>query len=51
MQTDNQYTGKQLLILGGAVQCVKVVEAAKEMGVYTIVADQAENSPAKKLAD
>ena len=29
--------GKRLLFLGGAVQCCKVVEAAKRLGVYTIV--------------
>ena len=33
------YTNKKLLILCGNVVHVKVVKAAKEMGVYTIVTD------------
>lgn len=45
------YKGKRLLILGGAVQVLKVVEAAKEMGVHTIVTDILENGPAKLVAD
>lgn len=44
-------TGKKLLILGGTPQHCKLVTAAKEMGVYTIVTDYLENSPAKKIAD
>lgn len=47
----NQYVGKKLLILGGAAVHCKVVEAAKKMGIYTIVSDYLENSPAKKTAD
>lgn len=43
--------GKRLLILGGAVQVLKVVEAAKEMGVYTIVTDVLKDGPAKLAAD
>lgn len=45
--------GKKLLILCGNVVHVKVVEAAKEMGVYTIVTDTLplEEAPAKQLAD
>ena len=43
--------GKKLLILAGAAIHCKVVEAAKEMGVYTIVTDYLENSPAKLIAD
>ena len=43
--------GKRLLILGGAVQCLKVVEAAKKMGVHTIVTDISEDCPAKLAAD
>ena len=46
-----EFNSKRLLILGGAVQCLKVVEAAKEMGVYTIVTDILENGPAKLAAD
>ena len=42
---------KKLLILGGANVHVKVVKAAKEMGLYTIVTDYLENSPAKLIAD
>lgn len=43
--------GKRLLILAGAPVHCKVVEAAKAMGVTTIVTDYLENSPAKKIAD
>lgn len=42
---------KVLLILGGVYLHNKVVEAAKEMGVYTIVTDNIPDAPAKKLAD
>lgn len=45
------YAGKKLLILGGAGPHVKVVESAKEMGIFTIVADYLTNSPAKAIAD
>lgn len=45
------YTGKKLLILGGAGPHVKVVESAKEMGIVTIVADYLPDSPAKTIAD
>ena len=43
--------GKKLLILAGATVHCKVVEAAKAMGVYTIVTDYLDNSPAKAIAD
>lgn len=45
--------GKKLLILAGAGVHCKVVRAAKEMGVYTIVTDylEVEHSPAKQIAD
>lgn len=45
--------GKKLLVLAGASVHNKVVRAAKEMGVYTIVTDylEPELSPAKLLAD
>lgn len=43
--------GKKLLVLAGSALHNKVVRAAKEMGVYTIVTDYLEDSPAKKLAD
>ena len=42
---------KVLLILGGAYLHNKVVEAAREMGIYTIVSDNVPDAPAKKLAD
>ncbi len=48
------YKGKKLLILAGAGPHAKVVESAKEMGIYTIVADYlpaSEHSPAKLIAD
>lgn len=45
------FKGKKLLILGGAALHKKVVEAAKEMEVYTIVTDNIPNSPAKLIAD
>lgn len=44
----DDYQGKKLLILGGAYLHNKVVEAAHEMGIYTIVTDNVPNSPAKK---
>lgn len=43
--------GKKLLVLAGAGVHNKVVMAAKEMGLYTIVTDNLEDSPAKKIAD
>lgn len=43
--------GKKLLILAGAGVHNKVVRAAKEMGIYTIVTDYLEDSPAKLIAD
>lgn len=45
--------GKKLLILAGADVHIKVVRAAKELGVYTIVTDylNPEDSPAKQEAD
>lgn len=47
------FSGKKLLVLCGNVVHVKVVQAAKEMGVYTIVTDglSLEDAPAKKIAD
>lgn len=46
-------TGKKLLILAGAALHKKIVKAAKELGVYTIVTDnlKPEDSPAKLIAD
>lgn len=47
------FTGKKLLILGGANQHLKYVETAKEMGIHTIVTDYLEpsDSPAKLISD
>lgn len=47
------FKGKKLLILGGAFQHCKLVEAAKEMGVITYVSDYLplEKAPAKQVAD
>ena len=45
--------GKRILILGGGSVHNKVVEAAKELGVYSIVADyyDEDKAPAKRIAD
>lgn len=45
--------GKKLLVLAGADVHVKVVKAAKELDVYTIVTDYLDlkDSPAKQIAD
>lgn len=43
--------GKKLLILGGTPQHCKLVRAAMEMGVYTIVTDYLPDSAAKKICD
>ena len=45
--------GKKLLVLGGAFQHCKLVEAAKELGVITYVTDYLplEKAPAKQIAD
>lgn len=43
--------GKKLLVMGGISLSCDIVEKAKEMGVYVIVTDYLENSPAKKIAD
>ena len=53
MKSDEDLKGKKLLILAGADVHVKVVNAAKELGVYTIVTDylSPQDSPAKLIAD
>ena len=43
--------GKRLLILGGAAQCRKVVDAAKELGIYTIITDISPNKGTAEAAD
>jgi len=50
---DKELKGKKLLILAGADVHIKIVKAAKELGVYTIVTDylEPEDSPAKLIAD
>lgn len=47
------FTSKRLLILCGNVVHCKVVKAAKDMGIYTIVTDNVpiEHAPAKQMAD
>lgn len=42
---------KKLLILGGFPQMIEIIAAAKEMGIYVIVADRDPGSPSKKFAD
>ena len=42
---------KKLLILGGFPQMIDIVMTAKQMGVYTIVADRDPASPTKRFAD
>lgn len=42
---------KKVLILGGANQHVKLVEAAHRLGLYAVVADYLPDSPAKAIAD
>lgn len=42
---------KKLLVLGGAFQHCKVVEAAHELGIKVYVTDYLKNSPAKRIAD
>ena len=43
--------GKKLLYLGGIKRAEYVVKRAKQLGIYVIVADYNEDSPAKKVAD
>lgn len=51
--TKNEFYGKKLLILGGAFQHCKLVEAAHDMGVITYVVDYlpVEKAPAKQISD
>lgn len=51
MFDEKKWSGKKLLILAGVNIHNKVVETAKEMGIYTIVTDYLEHSPAKEIAD
>ena len=51
MNTTKEFLGKKLLIIGGVKLATDIVTRAQEMGVYVIVADYDDNSPAKKVAD
>lgn len=53
MSMEKELAGKKLLILAGADVHIKVVKAAQELGVYTIVTDylEPEDAPAKLCAD
>ncbi|MCR2046568.1 hypothetical protein NSB25_04655 [Acetatifactor muris] len=46
-----KFNGKKLLVIGGASQHCKVVEAAHRLGVTVYVADYLVDAPAKKIAD
>lgn len=50
---EKDLSGKKLLVLAGADVHIKVVKAAQELGVYTIVTDylNPEDAPAKLCAD
>ena len=43
--------GKRLLIMGGVANARDIVKSAQELGVYVMVTDYLEDSPAKKIAD
>ena len=45
---DNQ---KRILILGATPHSIHVIDAARKLGIYTIVTDYVKNSPAKAYAD
>lgn len=51
MSVKRNIKGKKILILGGTPQQIKLIEAAKEMGLYTIVTDYIKESEAKRIAD
>lgn len=51
MDNIENYGMKKLLILGGQQKLCDIVNKAREMGVYTVVTDWYENSPAKRIAD
>lgn len=48
---DKEFEGKKLLILGGITLACDIVKYAQDMGVYVIVADYNQDSPAKRVAD
>lgn len=47
----DEFKGKRLLYLGGISRARFVVERARELGAYVIVADYNDDSPAKVVAD
>lgn len=47
----NNLNGKKLLVIGGASQHIKVVEAAHKLGATVYVADYLPDAPAKQIAD
>lgn len=49
--SEDALDGKTLLILGGTPQQLKLVEAARSLGVRTVVVDWLETSPVKRAAD
>lgn len=49
--SDMPLKGKKLLVLGGVRPVDDIVRLAKEMGVFTIVADYYLDSPAKRVSD
>lgn len=46
-----EFSGKKLLVIGGASQHIKLVEAAHRLGAEVYVADYLTDAPAKKIAD
>ena len=46
-----EFEGKKLLVLGGVKLACDIVEHAKRMGAYVVVADYNVDSPAKVVAD
>ena len=48
---NTELVGKKLLYLGGIKRAEYVVRRARELGIYVIVADYNEDSPAKLVAN
>ena len=46
-----EFEGKKLLVLGATDLIIDIVKHAQKMGIYVIVADYYQDSPAKKYAD
>ena len=51
MLQSKEFEGKKLLVLGALKLACDIVEHAKAMGAYVVVADYYEDSPAKQIAD